>query len=288
MRLGGARRWCKSVVPARRVVAAVAVTVSAFAAGAGTTAGATQAEKATDGLWGITRDDAGRMHVVRGMSAAVAMMDNRLGRHSAQVLSSGQDTTVRVLSGPDLQPQQWAFGAVDFGSAWKLSTGAGIKVAVIDTGVLASHEDLVGSVLPVIDLAADAATKDPSGQGGVDPAGHGTHVAGIIAAHPNNGFGVAGAAPGAKILPLRVLDASGSGSSSDVAEGIVWATDHGARIINLSLGGGPSPGMQIAIQYARAKQVVTFAPAGNAFQDGNLPTYPAAYPEAVAVSAVDQ
>jgi len=117
---------------------------------------------------------------------------------------------------------------------------------------------------------------------------HGTHVAGIIAAHANNGVGIAGAAPGVKIIPVRVLDASGSGSSSDVAEGIIWAADHGARVINLSLGGGPSPGMQTAIQYARSKQVVTFAAAGNSYQEGNQPTYPAAYPEAVAVAAVDQ
>ena len=94
--------------------------------------------------------------------------------------------------------------------------------------------------------------------------------------------------PASKIMPVRVLDASGSGSSSDVAEGIIWAADHGARVINLSLGGGPSPGMQIAMQYARSKQVVTFAAAGNAYQDGNQPTYPAAYPEAVAVAAIDQ
>src|SRR3954470_4866158 len=167
MRLGGARRSCKSVVPARRVVAALVMLAGGFAAGAGTTAGAAQSAKATDRLWAMTRDDAGRMHVVRGMSAAIAEMDNRLGRRSAHVLSSEQDTTVRVLNGPDLQSQQWAFAAVDFGSAWQISTGAGIKVAVIDTGVLASHEDLVGSVLPGIDLAADAAYKDPSGQGGV-------------------------------------------------------------------------------------------------------------------------
>ena len=85
-------------------------------------------------------------------------------------------------------------------------------------------------------------------------------------------------------MPVRVLDASGSGSSSDVAEGIIWAADHGARVINLSLGGGPSPGMQVAMQYARSKQVLTFAAAGNSYQDGNQPSYPAAYPEAIAVA----
>ncbi len=286
MRLGGARSANKWGVTARRVVAAGAILAGVTAAGSGSSA---QAAEVTRGLWAVTRDGSGHMHVVRGMAAAVASMDNRLGRVSAQVVSSEQDETVKVLSTNDaLRPQQWAFDAVDFESAWKLSTGAGVTVAVVDTGVLGTHEDLAGSVLPGLDLAADASTYDHAGTGEVDPAGHGTHVAGIIAAHANNGVGIAGAAPGVKILPVRVLDASGSGSSSDVAEGIIWAADHGARVINLSLGGGPSPGMQIAIQYALSKQVVTFAAAGNAYQDGNQPTYPAAYPEAVAVAAIDQ
>ncbi|HEV7527091.1 MAG TPA: S8 family serine peptidase [Acidimicrobiia bacterium] len=271
---------------ARRVVTALAVLAAVAATGSGPSAGAAEATK---GLWAVTRDAHGDLHVVRGLTAAVATMDNRLGRDSAQVLSTEQDQTVRVLTTNDaLRPQQWAFNAVNFESAWRLSTGAGIIAAVVDTGVRASHEDLAGSVLPGIDLAADAASVDPGHNGMVDPGGHGTHVAGIIAAHPNNGVGVAGAAPGVKILPVRVLDASGSGSSSDVADGIIWAADHGARVINLSLGGGPSPGMQVAIQYARSKQVVTFAAAGNSYLNGNQPTYPAAYPEAIAVGAIDQ
>jgi subtilisin family serine protease len=255
------------------------------AAGSGSSASAAEATK---GLWALARDARGGVHVVRGVDAAVDEMDNRLGRDSDQVLSSEQDESVRLLSTNDaLRPQQWAFNAVGFESAWGLSTGSGIKVAVVDTGVLGTHEDLAGSVVAGTDLASDAAKYDPARNGEVDPAGHGTHVAGIIAAHANNGVGIAGAAPGAKIMPVRVLDASGSGSSSDVAEGIIWAADHGARVINLSLGGGPSPGMQIAMQYARSKQVVTFAAAGNSYQDGNQPTYPAAYPEAVAVGAID-
>jgi hypothetical protein len=85
-----------------------------------------------------------------------------------------------------------------------------------------------------------------------------------------------------------VLDAHGSGVASDVAEGIIWAADHGARVINLSLGGGPSAGMQTAMQYAHEKRAAVLAAAGNAYQQGNAPTYPAAYPEAIAVAAVNQ
>ncbi len=285
MRLGGAESSVKRNRAARRVAAALVVVAGVAVMGSGSAA---TAAEATHGMWSITRDPGGHLHVVRGLNAAVATMDNRLGRPSDQVLSTDQDETVRVLNTNDaLRPQQWAFNAVDFEGAWKVSNGAGITVAVVDTGVLGSHEDLAGSVLPGLDLAADASTYDHAGNGEVDPAGHGTHVAGIIAAHANNGVGIAGAAPGVKILPVRVLDASGSGSSSDVAEGIIWAADHGARVINLSLGGGPSSGMQVAIQYARSKQIVTFAAAGNAYQDGDLPTYPAAYPEAIAVAAID-
>jgi hypothetical protein len=121
----------------------------------------------------------------------------------------------------------------------------------------------------------------------VDPGGHGTHVAGIIGARLNNGRGIAGGAPSVRIMPVRVLDAHGSGVASDVAEGIIWAADHGARVINVSLGGGPSPGMQAAMQYANAKRAVVVAAAGNGYQSGNTPTYPAAYPEAIAVASVN-
>jgi subtilisin family serine protease len=285
MRLGGAnskKNWARN---ARRVV--VAALVLGGVASSGVTSSAA-AEASTKGLWAVTRDAQGHLHVARGMDAAVTEMDNRLGRDSDAVLTEEQDEPVHLLSTNDpLRPDQWAFNAVDFESAWKVSTGAGVTVAVVDTGVRATHQDLIGSVIPGIDLAADAATTDPAGHGEVDPAGHGTHVAGIIAAHPNNGVGIAGAAPGVKIMPIRVLDANGSGSSSDVAQGIIWAVDHGARVINLSLGGGPSSGMEVAMQYALAHQAVTFAAAGNSYQDGNQPTYPAAYPEAVAVGAIN-
>jgi type VII secretion-associated serine protease mycosin len=265
----------------------VTALVVAGVAGSGL-ASSSAAQTATNGLWAVTRDAGGHLHVARGIQAAVDEMDNRFGRQTDAVLSEEQDAPVHLLATNDpLRGDQWALNAVDFESAWSSSTGAGVIVAVVDTGVRATHEDLVGSVVPGIDLADDAATYDAARNGEVDPGGHGTHVAGIIAAHPNNGVGIAGAAPGAKIMPIRVLDANGSGSSSDVAQGIIWAVDHGARVINLSLGGGPSPGMQVAMQYGLAHQAVTFAAAGNSYQDGNVPTYPAAYPEAIAVGAIN-
>jgi hypothetical protein len=265
-------------------VAPALVCMAALLAG-GTPARADDA--ATARLWVVTRAGDGRMHVVRGLKAAIARMDVQLGRTETQVLSTEDEQPVAQLGDP-MRSQQWALDQTSFEATWPAEQGSGVTVAVVDTGVLGSHEDLAGAVVPGTDLASDAHTVDPHGTGMVDPSGHGTHVAGVIGARTNNGVGISGAAPAVKIMPVRVLDGHGSGVASDVAEGIIWAADHGARVINLSLGGGPSPGMQTAMQYAHDKRAVVLAAAGNAYQQGNAPTYPAAYPEAIAVAAVNQ
>lgn len=167
--------------------------------------------------------------------------------------------------------------------AWDTSTGTGTVVAVLDTGVFGTHPELAGSVLAGTDLIGN--DSDPE-----DVAGHGTLVAGVIAAHANNADGAAGAAYGAKILPVKVLDDTGSGTDSTVAAGITWATSHGADVINLSLGGpDPAPVVLTAIQSAVAAGVVVVAAAGNEGTD--VPMYPAAYAPQVdgllAVSATD-
>ena len=180
-----------------------------------------------------------------------------------------------------LRSQQWALDKVSFEKAWAVTHGQGVKVAVVDSGVEADHQELTGSVLPGIDYVKAGS------DGRIDPNGHGTHVAGVIAAHVNNGVGIAGAAPDVKILPVRVLDAGGGGVASNVAKGVIWAADHGTRVINLSLGGGEAAGIQQAIQYANSQGDVVLAAGGNNGEAGNAPMYPAAYPEAIAVAAVD-
>ncbi|GAA1596977.1 S8 family peptidase [Actinoplanes couchii] len=196
------------------------------------------------------------------------------------------DSRIHALEVPaDNDPyrgKQWDLKTIGIPTAWESSTGEGVVVAVIDSGVDASHPDLAGQVLPGYDAVADA------GGGDSDVDGHGTHVAGTIAALTGNGKGIAGIAPDAKILPVRVLDASGEGYTSDEVEGIVWAVDNGADIINLSLGGTEADTAEkTAIEYARKKGVTVIAAAGNERKQGSPVSYPAAFPGVIGVAATD-
>lgn len=160
------------------------------------------------------------------------------------------------------RPSQWGLQTIGAPEAWRVGRGRGVVIAVVDTGVDLRHEDLAGRLLPGRDFVDD--DGDPQ-----DEHGHGTHVAGVAAATAGNGRGVAGVAPGARILPVRVLDEDGAGSSRDVARGIRWAVDRGARVVNLSLGdlGQPlfGPAFDDAIAYAWSHGAVPVVAAGNEF-----------------------
>jgi subtilisin family serine protease len=180
---------------------------------------------------------------------------------------------------------QWAFSVTPFEPAWACSTGTGVNVAVIDTGVLAGHPDLGGRVTAGWSKLNNGAAV--VGDGGVDPNGHGTHVAGTIAATAGNGLGVLGVAPAATVIPVRVLDASGSGWDTDIANGMVWAVDHGANILSMSLGTtSASASLSAALDYATSHGVPVIAAAGNG-GPGSAALYPAAFPGAIAVAAID-
>lgn len=172
-----------------------------------------------------------------------------------------------------LQGQQWGLARVEAPAAWSTTTGSGAVVAVVDTGVDHDHPELQGRLLTGASwVGCGRRAKPPCGNTD-DENGHGTHVAGIAAA-PLDGVGVAGVAPGARILPVRVLDADGSGSAADVAAGVRWATDHGADVINLSLAGLPvlanvagltglDGGFADSLEYAAARGALVVAAAGN-------------------------
>src|SRR4051812_5157143 len=170
-----------------------------------------------------------------------------------------------------LRAQQWGLDTIEADAAHATSTGSGAIVAVVDSGVLTTHEDLAGRLLPGYDFVDnDADPNDTSSDPKVEPTGHGTHVSGIVAADAGNGLGIEGVAPGAKVLPIRVLDAKGSATGATVAKGIDYAVAHHADVINLSLGGdaigtilGGDDEFTAAVQRALDKGVVVIAAAGN-------------------------
>ncbi|MFF4296051.1 type VII secretion-associated serine protease mycosin [Streptomyces vinaceus] len=198
-----------------------------------------------------------------------------------------------------IRDRQWGLTALRAEEAWGTTQGAGVTVAVLDTGVDATHPDLSGQVLDGADLIGMGA-----GRGDRDWARHGTAMAGIIAGHGHGGNrrqGVLGIAPQAKILPVRVILEEGDpgrakareNKGGALAEGIRWAADHGADVINLSLGDDSDSAHHEAaedeaVQYALGKGVVVVASAGNGGRQGDHTSYPAAYPGVIAVTAVDR
>ncbi|MFY1634694.1 type VII secretion-associated serine protease mycosin [Solwaraspora sp. WMMB335] len=183
-----------------------------------------------------------------------------------------------------IRDDQWQLRTLDASAAWQLATGVGITVAVIDSGVDASHVDLAGQVLPGMDFVDD-------GDGRSDPVGHGTTVAGLIAGSGDDDDGVLGLAPGAKILPVRVLDEENRyDDAMVVAKAVRWAVDNGAQVINLSLGGGgDSPALAAALDYAFASDVVVVACTGNVSATSSSRVwYPAREPGVVAVAGLNR
>ncbi|MBJ7259877.1 MAG: S8 family serine peptidase [Chthoniobacterales bacterium] len=191
------------------------------------------------------------------------------------------DYTAQIILTPNdpyYASYQWHLPKVGAPAAWDTTTGsAAVTIAVVDSGVEATHPDLAGRVLVGYDFVNGDANP-------ADDNGHGTAVAGVAAAGGNDGIGVAGAAWNVSILPVKVMNSAGSGSYSSIANGITYAADRGAKIINLSLSGTSSSStLQNAVSYAWNKGVLLVAAAGN--NGSSSAVYPAAYPNMVAVSA---
>ena len=194
-------------------------------------------------------------------------------------------------SNDPLRPLQWGLDKIQAEQAWSVTRGAGAVIAILDTGVDLGHPDLAANVLST---GHDFVDNDNTPQ---DQHGHGTHVAGIAAAVADNGVGGSGVAPAAKILPVRVLDANGSGDATQIAAGIRYAATHGANVISLSLGEdtvigtaatllGVNDDLHAAINEAWAAGAVIVIAAGN--QSAPLCAEPAAAGHVLCVGATDK
>ena len=200
---------------------------------------------------------------------------------------------------------QWGLDKVQAESAWTTATGAGALIAIVDSGVDLAHPDLDGKLVssgadfiePKGECSGKGKAKSCTQDGAQDENGHGTHVAGIAAAETGNGVGVAGTAPGASLLPVRVLDEEGSGYADQLAAGIRYAADRGADVLNLSLGWLSGQGAAIkilgeldavyeAIDYAWARGAVIVIAAGN--DSVGLCAEPAFHPRALCVGSTDE
>ncbi|MEV6397897.1 type VII secretion-associated serine protease mycosin [Streptomyces sp. NPDC051907] len=229
---------------------------------------------------------------------------SRPGRRTSRVAAALAAAALALLPATPahadaIRSQQWSLKAMHTEEAWRTTKGEGITVAVLDTGVDDLHPDLAGSVLPGKDFVGFGASSGDRAW-----ARHGTAMAGIIAAHghgPGRESGVVGIAPEAKILPIRVIlegsdkarEKARNSRGTALAQGIRWAADQGADVINLSLGDDsesahPEAGEDSAVQYALAKGAVVVASAGNGGEKGDRISYPAAYPGVIAVTAVDR
>ena len=185
---------------------------------------------------------------------------------------------LEVPNDPDY-PKQWNLRSINVEGAWDNTKGNGVTVAVIDTGISQVTDLKDTKFVKGYDFVSDRVDA-------ADDNGHGTHVAGTIAQSTNNQYGVAGIAYEASLMPLKVLNAEGGGTITDIAEAIRYAADHGADVINVSLGGsGDSSVLREAIDYAYRKGVVVVAAAGNS--NGSSAAYPSRYPHVIAVAALD-
>lgn len=178
----------------------------------------------------------------------------------------------------DTRDRQWYLKDLKVAEAQRITKGAGVLVAVLDTGVEAGHPDLKGAVLPGINTVRDGA------KGNADTEGHGTGMAGIIAARGRSGErGLIGIAPAAKILPIRPAD-----DPIFAADGLRYAAANGAKVINMSFGVSNSDRLREAVQVALAADMVLVASAGNTGDTDNKVGYPGGYPQVLTVGATDR
>lgn len=211
----------------------------------------------------------------------LAVLQNDLRVEIAEPLT---EFHINSLPNDPLYKDQWGMEKLNAPTAWNYTTGRGVIIAVIDTGIACYNRDGFTKMTDLEAECVDGWNVVGNNDLAADDNSHGSHVASTIAETANNGIGGVGLAYHAKIMPVKVLDADGSGSNAGVADGIRWSADHGAQVINMSLGGPNSAVMQKAITYAISKGVTVIAAAGNS--SGQV-EYPGASKGVIGVSATD-
>jgi thermitase len=167
--------------------------------------------------------------------------------------------------------EQWGLAKIGAEAAWTRTTGAGVRIGIVDTGIDLEHEDLAGKVVESINCVGSSGDQAKCNGSAQDDQGHGTHVGGIAAASKDNEKGIAGVAPDAQLVVAKVMNAQGTGAGSDVTAGIKWVVDHGAKVVNLSLGDPAQPitalisenELKEGVEYAWSKGAIAVIASGN-------------------------
>ena len=166
---------------------------------------------------------------------------------------------------------QWGLERIGAEAAWTRTTGGGVRIGIIDTGIDLEHEDLAGKVVESVSCVGSQGDPGKCEGSAQDDQGHGTHVAGIAAAAKDNGKGIAGVAPDAQLVVAKAINASGTGSGADVTAAVKWVVDHGAKVVNLSLGDPAQPiralisenQLKEAVEYVWSKGAIAVVASGN-------------------------
>lgn len=220
--------------------------------------------------------------IIKSRSLTTKQLMKKLAEHPDSVFAEPNFLLLpnRTPNDPYYTEYQWNLPLIGMEQSWDVSEGSSdVIVAVVDTGVDMEHPEFEGKLVEGHNVL-DGSNKPQ------DDNGHGTHVSGVIAAKTNNKDGIAGMTWKSKLMPIKAIGADGSGSAVDIAQGIYWATDHGADVINLSVGNyTSSAALKEACKYAYDNNVVLVAASGNDASD--QPSYPAAYDEVLSVAAVD-
>ncbi len=221
------------------------------------------------------------LKLINGMAVFLPPQAERALAAQADVLRIDDDAVVQTMGKPaPVQPAQvtpWGVSKVNAPQAWNIANGAAIKVAVLDTGIDIKHPDLLTNLKGGFSAVSYTASYN-------DDNGHGTHVAGTIAA-VNNTVGVVGVAPQVNLYAIKALDRRGSGYVSDIIEGLDWAVQNGIQVVNMSLGTASNiQSLHDAVIRANAAGIVQVAAAGN---ESAAVIFPAAYQEVIAVAATD-